>query len=214
MQIQPHTIIDALNWRYAVQVFDQTKNLEEEKLRTILESARLAPSALGFEPWKFIVIENPEIRAKIQTAGFGQPKITDAPYLVVIAYRTDLDQTLVQERLERTAKIQKQEISEFGGLKQMLDGHMTNKSEAELEKWAKAQAYIPLGMMVETAALLGVDSGPMEGFNPDAVDEVLGLKAKHLHATSMIAFGYRGDDAMALRPKVRRDFDEVIEFVK
>lgn len=213
MHLQPTTIIEALQWRYAVQVFDQTKAVEEEKLRAILESARLAPSAIGIEPWKFIVIENPEVRAKIQIAGFGQPKITDAPYLVVIAYRTDIGQTLVKERLERTAKIQKQEISELGGLQQILEGHMS-KSEAELEKWAKAQAYIPLGMMVETAALLGVDSGPMEGFNPDAVDEILGLKEKHLHATSMIAFGYRGEDAMALRPKVRRDFDEVVEFVK
>ncbi|HSW87949.1 MAG TPA: nitroreductase family protein, partial [Candidatus Saccharimonadales bacterium] len=167
-----------------------------------------------FEPWKFIVVENPEIRTKIQQAGYGQPKITDAPYLVVIAYRTDLNQTLVTERLERTAKIQKQEISAFGGLKQILDGHINNNSEVELEKWAKAQAYIPLGMMIETAALLGVDSGPMEGFDPDGVDNVLGLKEKNLHATSMIALGYRGEDPVALRPKVRRDFDEVIEFVK
>lgn len=214
MNVQPNTIIEALNWRYAVQVFDQTKPLEKDVLYAILESARLAPSAIGFEPWKFIVVENPEIRARIQQAGFGQPKITDAPYLVVIAYRTDLNQTLVQERLERTSRIQKQEISELGGLKQLLDGHINSKTEAELEKWAKAQAYIPLGMMIQTAALLGVDSGPMEGFNPDGVDAVLGLKEKNLHATSMIAFGYRGEDPMALRPKVRRDFNEVVEFIK
>lgn len=214
MQIQPATIIDALNWRYAVQTFDTTKTVEKEKLHAIVESGRLAPSSIGIEPWKFIVVENPEVREKLKAVGYGQPKITDAHCLIVIAYRTDLKENIARERLERTARIQKQDISEFGGLKQMLDGAITSRSEEQLETWAKAQAYIPLGMMVETAALLGVDSGPMEGFDANAVDEVLGLKTKHLHATSMLALGYRGEDAMADRPKVRRDFDEVVEFVK
>src|SRR5579883_3234955 len=96
MNITTDTITKALNWRYAVQVFDTNKSLEKDKLHTILESARLAPSAIGIEPWKFIVVENPEIRKKLKEVGYGQPKITDAPYLVVVTYRTDLDHTLVQ----------------------------------------------------------------------------------------------------------------------
>jgi nitroreductase len=214
MQIQPNTILQALQWRYATQVFDTTKSVDHETLHAILQSAVLSPSSFGIEPWKFIVVENPEVRAKLREVGFGQPKITDAPHLVVIAYRTDLKENISRERIERTAKIHKQHHSVFDGLKQMIDMSVNNKSEAELETWAKAQAYIPLGMMIETAALLGVDSGPMEGFNANAVDEILGLKEKHLHATSMIALGYRAEDSAAQRPKVRRDFDEVVAFIK
>jgi nitroreductase len=214
MNIQPDTILQALNWRYATQVFDMTKPVAADTLHTILESARLAPSSIGIEPWKFIVVENPEVRAKLRAVGYDQPKITDAPHLVVIAYRTDLKENISRERIERTAKIHQQEHAAFDGLKQMIDMSVNSRSEAELETWAKAQAYIPLGMMVETAALLGVDSGPMEGFDANAVDEVLGLKEKNLHATSMIALGYRGEDPAAQRPKVRRSFDEVVEFVK
>lgn len=214
MNIQPQTIIDALKWRYATQIFDMSKSLEEEKLSVILESARLAPSSIGIEPWKFIVVENADIRAKLKAAGFNQPKITDAPVLIVIAYRLDLKENMSKERVERTVKTMNMEASAFDGLKNMIDGSFSGKSQQEVETWAKSQAYIPLGMMVETAALLGVDAGPMEGFDANTVDEILGLKAKHLHATSMIALGYRAEDPAALRPKVRRDFDEVIEFIK
>src|SRR5258708_7551226 len=101
MQIQPNTIIQALTWRYAVQAFDTAKTIDKEKLHAILESARLAPSAIGIEPWKFIVVENPEIRKKLREVGYGQPKITDSPYLIVIAYRTDLKENSTRERLER-----------------------------------------------------------------------------------------------------------------
>jgi nitroreductase len=215
MTIQPQTILDALNWRYATQIFDMSKPLEEEKTTAILESARLAPSSLGVEPWKFIVVENAEIRAKLKAAGYNQPKISDAPVLVVIAYRTDIKENMTKERMERTMKATGLDAQALDGLKQMLDMSVSGKTQQELEANAKAQAYIPLGIMLETAALLGVDAGPMEGFDANAVDEILSLKSKNLHSTSMVALGYRSaDDQAAARPKVRRPFEEVVEFVK
>lgn len=215
LNITPTTILNALNWRYATQVFDMSKPLEEDKLDTILESARLAPSSLGIEPWKFIVVENADIRAKLKIAGYNQTKITESPVLIVVAYRIDLKENMSKERVERSVKTTNLESSAFDGLKNMIDGSFSSKTQQELETWSKSQAYIPLGMMIETAALLGVDAGPMEGFDANAVDEILGLKEKHLHATSMITLGYRAvDDTAALRPKVRRSFEEVVEFIK
>ena len=214
MNIKKDTILQALNWRYATQVFDKTKPLDSQILTTILESARLAPSSFGIEPWKFIVVENSDTRAKLQVAGYGQPKITDAPVLVVIAYRTDVKENISRELIERVSKTNKTEAAAFDVLKQMVDSTINSRSENDLNTWSKAQAYIPLGIMIETAALLGIDSGPMEGFDPHSVDEILGLKEKHLHATSMITFGYRGDDPATKKPKVRRDFNEVVEFIK
>jgi nitroreductase len=211
--IQQKTITDALNWRYATQVFDTTKPVAEADLHTILESARLSPSSFGLEPWKFIVVENTELRAQLKKVSYEQQKVTDAPVLVVIAYRTDTKEKIASERIERTAKVQNIPTESLAPFKQMIDGAVAMRSAAgDLDAWMRAQSYIPLGIMIETAALLGVDSGPMEGFAPDEVDAILGLKAKNLHATSMLALGYRGKDDAAGRTKVRRDFVDVVEF--
>lgn len=207
-------IIKALNWRYAVKVFNPEKNVSEDDLHTILESARLSPSANGSEMWKFIVVQNKEIRQKLREVGFDQPKITDASHLIVLTYRTDIEESLVKERIDRTAKIQNQDPKELDGLKNILENTVASKvKNGTLEAWVAHQAYIPLGIMLETAALLHVDAGPMEGFTPDKVDEILGLKEKNLRSITMLALGYRGEDPASARPKVRRAFNEVIEFV-
>lgn len=207
-------IISALQWRYAVQAFDASKKVSDADLRTILESARLAPSSYGLEPWKFIVVENPEMRAKISQAGYGQPKITEASHLIVIARPTDARSHIVQDRIARTAKIQHVDESALDGFKQMLDGTILGRDDAALDAWNKSQTYIALGMMMETASLLKIDNAAMEGFDPKGIDEALGLTAKNLTTTTMLAIGYRGEDVSATRPKVRREFDEVVEFVK
>ncbi len=207
-------ILKALKWRYAVKVFDPTKKITQEQLHTILEAGRLAPSSLGTEPWKFIVVENPELRAKMREASYGQPKVTDAAYIIVVARRIDARQNIAQELIERTAKTHNVQHSDLDGLRQMVDGGMARQTEEQVDAWVKGQTYIPLGIMIETAALLGIDAGPMEGFNPVEVDKILGLKEKNLASTSMLALGHRGDDPAANRPKVRRHFDEVVEFIK
>lgn len=206
-------IMKALSWRYATQVFDPERKLPEDTLRTILESGRLAPSSFGVEPWKFIVVTDRDLRAKLREASYGQPKVTDASHLVVIARRTDVRENISRELIERISAATGATADDLGGLRQMVDGAVASRSDAALDAWAAAQTYIPLGIMIETAALLGVDAGPMEGFVPDQADEILGLKAKHLSATTMLALGYRGEDVAAARPKVRRGFDEAVEFI-
>ena len=207
-------IIDALNWRYATKIFDSSKKVSDDDIHTILDAARLSPSSNGVEMWKFILVENKEIREKIKEAGYGQPKITEASHLIVITYRTDSNVSLTKERIERTAKIQNEDPINLAGLQTMLDGSVTQKeSDGTLESWVKAQTYIPLGIMVETAALLSIDSCPMEGFMPEKVDEILNLKEKNLKSVTMLALGYRGDDPTSARPKVRRAYDDVVEVI-
>ncbi len=203
-------ILQALSWRYATQVFDKEKKVDEEDIHTILEAARLSPSPFGIEPWKFLIIKNPELRAKVGK----QPKMTEASHLIVITYRTDVVENITRERLERTAKIQNQKIEELDGLKKSIESTIQKKEvEGSLESWIRSQSYIPLGIMIETASLLGIDNGPMEGFDPQTVDEMLELKEKNLKSLTMLALGYRGEDPTALRPKVRRSFDEVVEIM-
>ncbi|MBI2025183.1 NAD(P)H-dependent oxidoreductase [Candidatus Kaiserbacteria bacterium] len=208
------TLIKALSWRYAVKTFDPAQKITDAELHTILESGRMAPSSFGIEPWKFIVVSNPDIQAKMRSASYDQSKVSDASHVVVLARRTDVRENIVRELLDRAAKAQGKDASEMKGLGDMVAGTIASKSDAELDAWVRAQTYIPLGMMVETAALLGVDAGPMEGFSPDEIGAILGLKEKNLRATTMLALGRRGADAFAAVPKTRRDFDEVVEFVK
>ncbi|MEI6510790.1 MAG: NAD(P)H-dependent oxidoreductase [Candidatus Uhrbacteria bacterium] len=206
-------IIDALNWRYAVKTFDPAKSVSDESFRMILEAGRLAPSSFGIESWKFIVVENPELRAKLRAVSYGQTKVTDATHIVVMAARTDVS-ALAGELVERTARIQGVDAASLDGLKNMVDGYVAGMSAEKALAYAREQTFIALGMMVETAALLGVDSCPMGGFDQAGVDALLGLSAQNLTACSMLAVGYRGDDETASRPKVRRAFDEVVEFVR
>jgi nitroreductase len=213
--MKPESIIEALKWRYAVQTFDPAKPILPEQLNAILESGRLAPSSFGLEPWKFVVVENPEVRAKLRAVSYGQSKVTDAAALIVLAYRTDLAESMGRERVERMAKAQGQSVESFGEMKQRADSLMAGLVEkGTATEWARVQTGIAFGMMIETAALLGVDAGPMEGFSADDVDAILGLKEKNLRASCMLTVGHRGADPAAVRPKVRRSLDEVIEFVR
>ncbi len=207
-------IIKSLNWRYATKVFDSSKNIPEDDINIILESARLSPSSIGIEMWKFIVIKNKEIREKLKEASYNQPQITNASHLIVIAYRTDIKDNTTKERIARTAKIQNTDPNNLLGLKSMLENTIIQKSEnGTLESWIRTQTYIPFGIMIETAALLDIDSCPIEGFQPEKADEILNLSDKNLKSIAMLAVGYRGNDPMSSYPKVRRDFNDVIEFI-
>ena len=121
-------------------------------------------------------MQNKEIRTQLRAVGADQSKITDASHLIVIAHRTDTE-NISKERIERTAKIQNRDINDLSGLKNSLDTNVDKKIQnGTMESWLKAQTYIPLGMMIETASLLHIDNGPMEGFQAEKVDEILNLK--------------------------------------
>ena len=204
-------IIESLNKRYATKTFDSSKKISDENIKTILESARLSPSSLGLEPWKFILVTNPEIRSKMRTAAYDQTKVTDAALLIVVAYRTDAEK-LVSEVIERTGRIQNKTKEELAPLQSMLDNTM--KMPEDMKKpWLKSQTYIPLGIMIETASLLGIDNCPMEGFDGPKIDEILELKDKNLSVSTILAVGYRGDDKYASATKVRRSYDDVVESI-
>lgn len=206
------TITEALTWRRAIRTFDPTKKVSDDDIKTILESANLSPSSFGLEPWKFMVITNPEIRMKLRAVGYDQPKITDASHLIVITRRTD-SENLPNELVARTTQSQNKTAEDLAGFKQMIDGAVANKEIGlARDSWLAAQTYIALGIMIETASLLGIDNGPMEGFDAVKVSEVLGLTEKNLFAVTMLALGYR-DNIEPLTPKVRRNYDEVVEFV-
>lgn len=205
------TIKNSLHWRYAVKIFDKDKKINEDDLNTILEAGILSPSSLGLEPWKFIVVNDPETRSKLFEAS-KQPKVTDASHLIVLAYKTNIEE-IIKERLERTARIQNQKVEDLEKYKLFLENGTQNKKDLELEFWLKAQTYIPLGIMTQTASLLGIDNCPMEGFENEKVDEILNLKNQNLKSVTMLALGQRGIDPQSEKPKIRKSFEEVVTFI-
>ena len=166
------------------------------------------------EPWKFIVVENKDLREKIRAASYDQSKVTDASHLIVIAIRKD-HENMSKELIARAMKIQNKKEEDLTGLKQMADNFISSKDGAnKIYEWFLSQSYIPLGVMMETAALLKIDTCPMEGFDQNKIDEILGLGAKNLTAATILVVGYRGNDPYALLPKIRREENEVIEIIK
>lgn len=204
------TISKAMNWRYAAQKLDPNRRVSEADLITILDAGRLAPSAFGVEPWHFILVENSELQKKLYDEASPQDKVKDAPHFLVVAKRIDARESLARLRAERSARALGVDKSELHGLEEKIANTIASKDDVQLASWVRAQVYIPLGTMIETAALLGVDAGPMEGFDHDKFDEILGLKKMNLSSEYAIAFGYRLDDGAAKRPKARQNMDEVL----
>lgn len=207
-------IIDAMKWRYAVQKFDSSKKLSDEQVTSLMDIVRLAPSSFGIEPWHFIVVTNPEIRAKLQDAAYGQAKVKDASHLVIIAQKTSVH-TAIDEHVEAMVAATGAPKEAFEEYLNMVGGAAGARNPEDLSNWLAKQTYVALGVLVETAALLGIDAGPMEGFDPATVDEILGLEPKGLHAVTMAAIGYRDEsDEAAKRPKARMTLEASVSYIK
>jgi len=205
-------ILKSLEWRYATKMFDSTKKIPEKDVEELLEVLRLAPSSFGLQPWKFLVINNPQIRQKLREASWGQPQVTDASHFIVLCARTDVDEKFVKHFVEVMAKTRKVPVESLKSYQDMMIGSMSAKTEQVRIDWSKKQVYLALGMLLEAAALKGIDAAPMEGFDPQKYDEILNLKQEHTTATVLCALGYRAeDDATAKLAKVRFPKEEVVE---
>lgn len=208
-------ILKKLHWRYATKNFDPAQKISETDLHTILESGRLAPSSYGLQPWKFIVVENPEIRSKLREAGDNQPQITDASYLIVLCRLSCLGRDHVEKYVESTAKIQMVRVEELDGFKQGLLTSMHEFSQGELEDWMAKQVYIALGFMLHTAALMEIDTCPMEGFDNKKFDEILKLENMGVNSVVLCTIGRRKeDDTAADRPKSRFVKEDIVHVIK
>jgi len=206
-------IIADLNWRYATKKFDSSKKVSEEDLNELLESLRLSPSSFGLEPWKFIVITNKDLREKLKEASWNQLQITDSSNLVVLCARKNIDKDYIEEFVKRISSIRNLPSKALEGYEEMLKGFIKNRNQENLEGWSKKQVYIALGFLLSSAAAKRIDACPMEGFDSDKYDEILGLKNSDYTSSVICALGYRSeeDSAKDLK-KVRFKKEEVFEF--
>lgn len=203
-------ITQALAWRYATKQFDATKKISTETIQTLKESIRLSPSSYGLQPYKIIEVSNPEIREKLTVAAYGQTQVSEASHLFVFAANTDITEAHVDEFIHSHATIRNVPAESLAGYAGMMKANIVTRTTEQKVMWAEKQAYIALGFLLETAALLEVDATPMEGFNAAQFDEILGLKEKGLTSAVICALGYRStDDTYANQPKVRKSEGEM-----
>ncbi|WP_448380789.1 NAD(P)H-dependent oxidoreductase [Gloeomargarita sp.] len=204
-----------LYWRYATKKFDPTRKIPPEIWQVLEESLRLAPSSFGLQPWKFVVVNNPDIRAQLVEHSWGQKQVVDASHLLVLALQKHITEQDVNRYLERMAAVQGIPLENLQGLGQMIKGFLTQPPyPLNLEEWAARQVYLALGQLMTVAAFLGIDTCPMEGFIPAKYDEILGLTDTPYRSVVVCPVGYRAaDDKNAQRPKVRYEKNEVFLYV-
>jgi nitroreductase len=206
--------IEKLHWRYATKQFNPDRQVSEEDLETLLEAIRLSASSYGLQPYEVIVIKDPEVRAKLKPAAFGQPQITDASCLLVFAYNTNVDENYLDTFIKNNSDTRNQPVEDFDGLRDMIKNSVLTFSDEVKKVWASRQVYIAIGNLLSAAAELKIDTCPMEGFNPSEFDELLDLKSKHLKSVALTTIGYRSDnDQLQDAKKVRKSKEELFTII-
>jgi len=220
--LNKNDILAAYQYRHACKEFDPNNKISKEDFNFILETGRLSPSSFGFEPWKFIVVQNKEIREKIKTVSWGaQKQLPTASHFVIILSRTkehlNYDSEYVQSFMKNVQNLPDDVIATKSKFYEDFIKHDFKLEESNrlFFEWGARQTYIALGNMMTAASMIGIDSCPIEGFKKEAVEDIL-KKEKLIPQTGfgiscMVAFGYRIQDP---RPKTRQTLDAIVEWVE
>jgi nitroreductase len=208
-------LIDALRWRYATKKFDSERKVPAGTWEALEQALVLAPSSHGLQPWKFIVVQDAAVRAKLAAASWGQKQPVECSHFVVFAGATDVGSDHVDRHHTRAAEVRGVTKESLQRYVDSITGNLASaRANGTLDNWMHRQVYIALGQFMAAAALLGVDTCPMEGLEPPKYDEILGLKALGYTTLCACAAGYRAaDDKHASYPKVRFKESEVIVHV-
>ena len=210
------SLIDKLQWRYATKKMDPAKAVPQDKVDQILESIRLTASSSGLQPYEVLVITNKEIREKIKPIANGQSQIDDCSHLLVFAAWDNYTAERINHAFDMTEKTRNFTSDAGTAYRQMLlKVYPARDVEVNFTHAAK-QVYIGLGTALIAAADQEVDSTPMEGFDPQALDTILNLKEKGLRSVVMLPLGYRkaDEDWLLNLKKVRRGKESFIRWIK
>jgi nitroreductase len=203
--ISPEELLKAQEWRYATKQFDAVRKVPADVWSALEKTLALTPSSFGLQPWKFVVIQDPAVRAQLKGASWGQGQIEDASHLVVFLAKETLTEADVDHYVARVAEVRNQTPESLAAYRGMMVGTLvTGPRAATVDAWAARQAYIALGNLMTSAALLGVDTCPMEGLDAAQYDKILGLEGTGYHTIVACPVGYRSaEDKYAELPKVR-----------
>ncbi len=205
-----NTFLENQNWRYATKKFDATKKISDADLDFLKEAIRLSTSSYGLQPYKVFIVENPELRAKLVAASYGQAQVTEASHLLVFANELNFGAEGIDQLANNISATRGLPLEAIQGYVDYMKGNITGLPEEVRNIWTSKQTYLALGNLLNAAAELQIDVTPMEGFVPAQVNEILGLDKLGLNASLLAPIGYRhaADDTQHYK-KVRKSNDEL-----
>lgn len=203
--------LTAMDFRHACKLFDENKKISAEDMHIILEAGHKSPSSFGMEPWKFLVITNDDLKAKLRLSCWDQPQVTTSSHLVVILAAIEnvkVESGIPQKRFGR--RDMPQEKKDF--YINLYANHLkeTLSTNANIYAWTARQCYIAAGNMMSAAAFLGIDSCPIEGFEKAKLEEILNLDTNQYQVAIVIPFGYRINPQST---QLREPFEEIVQFI-
>jgi hypothetical protein len=208
-------LLEQLKWRYAVKKFDSQKKISERDWKTLEESLILTPSSYGLQPWKFFVVQDPKVRKLLTPHSWNQTQVEDCSHFVVLAARVELDDSYLEFYLDEMSKIRNIPKETFAGYHKMIASDLKQGPRSKMiPEWATRQVYIALGNLMTCAAIMKIDTCPMEGIAPPKYDEILNLNGTSYRTAVACAVGYRStEDKYAEAKKVRFSREKLVEII-
>ena len=208
-------LLDALNWRYATKVFDAAKKIPTDTWQTLEQSLVLTPTSYGLQPYQFLIVANPAKRAELLPHSWNQKQVVDASHFVVFIARTEMKEADVDKLIKRTTDLRQLPADALNAYRGMMIGDIVNGPRGQkAHEWAARQAYIALGNLMTCAAVLGVDTCPMEGLSPVEYDKILNLNGSGYATVVACALGYRAaSDKYASLAKVRYEATDLVKHI-
>lgn len=209
-----NNFIENQNWRYATKKFDATKKVSAEDLETLKKAIQLSSSSYGLQLYKVFIIENPAIRAQLQPVSWGQSQIVEASHLFVFANVVDVQENHIDNYVQNIANTRGLALEDLKGYSDFMKSKIVSLPVEQKAVWTSKQTYLALGNLLNAAAELKIDVTPMEGFEPEKYNEILGLDKLGLNAALVATVGYRHEeDATQYYAKVRKPIEELFETI-
>jgi len=204
--------IESLNWRYAVKKYDPTRKVSDIDIEKLKEAVQLSVSSMGLQPYKVIIVEDKDVKEKLADAFSGNNKnlAVAASHIFIFANEVNVNETHIDSYVENIAETRGISKEDVSGFEASMKGYISSLTEEQKNNWTAKQAYIAMSGLINAAAVLRVDTTPMEGFNAAGVNEILKLEEKGLNAAVIATVGYRADDdASQNLKKVRKPENEL-----
>lgn len=211
--VAPSRVLSALQWRYAAKSFDPTRKIPAAEWSALEEALVLSPSSFGLQPWKFLVITDQATKEALVPVSWNQNQLAEASHVVVFAVKHPIEPSDVADHIARTAELRGVDVATLKGFSDVVMAFVSRPAdEFDCLAWASRQVYIALGNFMTSAALLGIDTCPMEGMDPAAYDRILGLEGTGFRTLAACPAGYRNPaDKYATLPKVRFPKERVVQ---
>ncbi|MCI5057040.1 MAG: NAD(P)H-dependent oxidoreductase [Flavobacteriales bacterium] len=208
------SLIESLKWRYATKRFDPTKKVAAKDLAILREAIKLAATSYGLQHFKVLQIENATLRKALQKVSWNQSQIVDASHLFVFCNYAELTEEHIRTFANLKSRVQNLSEQQANGYADFIIGKLNDLNSEAIQNWCAKQIYLALGNLLVACADAQIDACPIEGFEPDQYDEILGLSGKGLKSVVVAAVGYRSEeDSYQKKPKVRKQDSDLFEVI-